>query len=71
MFLLMVISLYTSRVILNALGVVDYGLYNVVGGVVTMFSMISSSLSTAIGRFLTYSLGKKEKDKGFEAGRVL
>ena len=63
MFLLMVISLYTSRVILNALGVVDYGLYNVVGGVVTMFSMISGSLSTAIGRFLTYSLGKKEKDK--------
>lgn len=43
MIILMLISLYTSRVILNALGVVDYGIYNVVGGVVAMFSMISAS----------------------------
>lgn len=58
MLFLMLISLYTSRVILNALGVEDYGIYNVVGGVVTMFSMLSGSLSAAISRFLTFELGK-------------
>ena len=63
MLLLMLISLYTSRVILNALGVVDYGIYNVVGGVVTMFSVLSGSLSAAISRFLTFELGKGDKDK--------
>ena len=52
------ISLYTSRVILNALGVEDYGIYNAVGGVVAMFSLISGSLSNAISRFITYELGK-------------
>lgn len=60
MLLLMLISLYTSRVILNALGVEDYGIYNVVGGVVTMFSILSGSLSAAISRFLTFELGKGE-----------
>ena len=63
MLFLMCISLYTSRVILNALGVVDYGIYNVVGGVVTMFSMISGSLSASISRFLTYELGTGNKEK--------
>lgn len=63
MLLLMVISLYTSRIILNALGVVDYGVYNVVGGIVTMFSMVSGSLSTAISRFLTFAIGKKDIQK--------
>lgn len=57
MLLGMLISLYTSRVILNALGVVDYGIQNVVGGFVGMFSLISSSLSSAISRFLTYEIG--------------
>ncbi len=59
----MFISLYTSRVILDALGVEDYGIYNVVGGVVAMFSMISGSLSAAISRFITYELGKGNRDK--------
>lgn len=54
----MLISLYTSRVVLQALGVEDYGIYSVVGGVVAMFSMISSSLSSSISRFLTFELGK-------------
>lgn len=54
----MVVSLYTSRVILNALGVVDYGILGVVGGFVSMFSIISSSLSSAVGRFLTFELGR-------------
>lgn len=53
MLFLMVISLYTSRVILNALGVNDFGIYNVVGGVVAMFSILSGSLSAAISRFIT------------------
>lgn len=63
MLLMMVISLYTSRVILNALGVEDYGIYNVVGGVVTMFTMLSGSLSAAISRFITFELGKGDPEK--------
>ena len=54
----MVVSLYTSRVVLNTLGVEDYGIQNVVGGFVTMFSIISSSLSSSVSRFLTFELGK-------------
>lgn len=56
--LIMAITLYTSRVILNALGVEDYGIYNVVGGVVAMFSLLSGSLSNAISRFITFELGR-------------
>ena len=54
----MLITLYTSRVILEHLGVDDYGIYNVVGGVVAMFSVISSALSSSISRFITFELGK-------------
>lgn len=61
-FVVMLISLYTSRVILDALGVVDYGVYQVVGGVVAMFSVVSSSLSNAIGRFITFAIGKGDKE---------
>ncbi len=63
MLFLMLISLYTSRVILNVLGVEDYGIYNVVGGVVAMFSMISASLNSAISRFITYDLGVGDFEK--------
>jgi len=52
------ISLYTSRLVLEALGVEDYGIYNVVGGTVAMFSILSSSLSASVMRFLTFELGK-------------
>lgn len=58
----MFVSLYTSRVVLQALGVEDYGIYNVVGGFVAMFSMISASLSSSVGRFLTFELGKGDVD---------
>lgn len=58
MMLLMLISLYTSRVILKTLGVDDYGTYNVVGGIVTMFSVLGGSLSYSISRFLTFELGR-------------
>lgn len=59
----MLVSLYTSRVILNALGVEDYGIYNVVGGFVTLFSLVSSSLSAATSRFLTFELGKGDMEQ--------
>lgn len=61
--IILVISLYTSRVILSVLGVEDYGTYNVVGGVVAMFSAVSGALSSAISRFITFELGKGDKAK--------
>lgn len=54
----MLVSLYTSRVILNTLGIEDYGIYNVVGGVVTMFAFFNSAMSSATQRFLSYDIGK-------------
>lgn len=59
----MLVSLYTSRVVLQALGVEDYGIYNVVGGFVAMFSMISTSLSSSVSRFLTFELGRGDTDR--------
>ena len=59
----MLVTLYTSRVILNTLGVSDFGIYNVVGGVVAMFSVISGSLSSSISRFITYELGHGDINK--------
>lgn len=56
----MLIALYTSRVILQVLGVEDYGVYNVVGGVVAMFQTLSSTLAGATQRFITYALGTKD-----------
>ena len=57
MFFLMVVNLYTSRVILQAIGVEDYGVYNAVAGFIAMFSMLSSSIAGAISRFITFVLG--------------
>ena len=57
MLLTMAVTLYTSRVVLQVLGVEDFGIYNVVGGVVAMFSILSGSLSAAISRFITFELG--------------
>ena len=58
MLITMVIGLYTSRVVLKELGVEDYGIYNVVGGVVSMFGLLSGSLTAAISRFITFELGR-------------
>lgn len=58
MVIVLLITLYTSRVILDALGVEDYGIYNVVAGFVTMFGFLNSSLSNGIQRFYNYELGK-------------
>lgn len=63
MLFLMLISLYTSRVILDALGVEDYGIYNVVGGFVALFAVLSKSMSSAATRFLTFEIGKGDKEK--------
>lgn len=59
----MLVSLYTSRVVLNTLGVEDYGIYNVVGGFVAMFSLVSSSLSASVSRFLTFELGRGDMER--------
>ena len=54
MLLIMGVSLYTSRVVLQVLGVEDFGLYNVVGGIVTMFTFLNGSLAGATSRYLTF-----------------
>lgn len=56
----MLVQLYTSRVVLQALGIEDYGIYNIVGSVVVMFSFISGPLGTATQRFYNFELGKKD-----------
>ena len=58
MLVMMVIGFITTRVMLEALGVDNYGINNVVGGLVSMFSMLSASLSGAVSRFFTFGLGK-------------
>lgn len=62
MFLLMAIGLFTARIVLNSLGVEDKGVYETVGSFVSMMAIITSSLSTAIGRFLTVEIGRADKD---------
>nr|WP_262708777.1 oligosaccharide flippase family protein [Sphingobacterium corticibacterium] len=62
MLLMMGVSLYTVRVVLDTLGVVDYGLYNVVGGIVIMFSFLSGTMSSASQRFFAFELGRKNHD---------
>lgn len=58
MLLSIVVSLYTSRVVLQTLGVEDYGIYSVVGGVVAMFGFLNASMSGATSRFLTFEMGR-------------
>lgn len=63
MMLTMLISLYTSRVILNVLGVEDFGIYQSVGGIVLLLSFVNGALSAGSSRFLTFELGTGNKDK--------
>lgn len=63
MILIMLVTLYTSRVVLAELGISDYGIYNVVGGVVMMFAFLNNSMATATQRYLTYELGKGDSEK--------
>ena len=61
--LILLVSLYTVRVVLNTLGVEDYGIYNVVGGIVSFFSFLSGTMASATQRFFSFSLGKNDIEK--------
>lgn len=63
MAIVMVVTFYTSRVILSVLGASDYGIYNVVGGIVTMMAFLNGALSSSSSRFLTYELGTGNIDQ--------
>ena len=63
MLLIMGVSLYTSRVVLNVLGVDDFGIYNVVGGFVMMFGFLNASMTSATQRFLSFELGLNKLDE--------
>ncbi len=63
MLLLMIVALYTSRVVLNALGVEDFGIYNVVGGVVSILGFFTSSLSNVTQRYINIGLGKEDEEE--------
>lgn len=60
--LIMLVSLYTVRVVLNTLGAEDYGIYNVVAGVVTMFGFLSGAMATASQRYFSFDLGKGDTE---------
>lgn len=63
MLLIMGVSLYISRVILSILGVEDFGIYNVVGGIVVIFTTLCGSLGSATSRYITFELGRKDYEK--------
>lgn len=63
MFFTMGVSLYTSRVVLNTLGVVDFGVYSIVGGIVTLFSFFNSAMTSATQRFLAFDIGKNDLEQ--------
>jgi O-antigen/teichoic acid export membrane protein len=74
MLFVMGVGLYTSRVVLNTLGVEDFGIYNVVGGIVGLFGFLSSTLSQGTQRFLTFHLGRNDFDnleKTFSAALIM
>ncbi len=58
MFVILGVSLYTARVIINTLGIEDYGIYNIVGGIVILFSFINISIKNSFQRFISYELGR-------------
>lgn len=62
MFLIMAVTLYTSRVVLDVLGIEDFGIYNVVGGVVSMFAVLQGAMAVATQRFLNFELGRGDTD---------
>ena len=62
-FITMIVGLYTSRIMLQALGIDDYGINNVVGGIVAMSSFLTGAVSSAIARFITYALGDGDKHR--------
>lgn len=72
--LTMFVALFTSRVVLNALGIEDFGVWGVIGGLVSMFSFINSSLSSSVFRYLAYAIGvgdKAEVNKTYNASLII
>ncbi len=70
----LLVSLYTSRVVLHTLGVVDYGIYNVVGGFVALFGTLNTSLSASMQRFYNYYIGQESTDgvvRTYRTGRII
>ncbi|WP_299006386.1 oligosaccharide flippase family protein [uncultured Tenacibaculum sp.] len=63
MFLTMGVGLYTSRLVLDALGVVDYGVYGLVGGIVTTFAFLNSAMASATQRYLSFDIGKNDIER--------
>ena len=63
MFFIMFVGLYISRVVLKELGAIDFGLYNVVGGVVTLFAFVQTALGNATWRYINVSLGKNDSSE--------
>jgi O-antigen/teichoic acid export membrane protein len=63
MFFTMGVSLYTSRVVLNTLGIEDYGVYSIVGGIVTLFSFFNSAMTSATQRFMAFDIGKNDLEQ--------
>ena len=62
MLVVMMVSLYTSRIVLDALGVEDFGIYNVVGGIVSFFAFVNGAMSNATQRYIAFELGKDIPD---------
>lgn len=74
LFITMVVSLYTSRVVLQAMGFDNYGLYGVVGGVVSMFTFLNGVLSNATSRYITFAIGTGDRNaemRNFSAAIVI
>ena len=63
MVIVLLISLYATRVVLEVLGVEDYGIYNVVGGIITMLSFLNSGMIASSQRFISYELGRNDKQR--------
>ncbi len=63
MFINMLVGLFTAGIVLNTLGITDYGIYNIVGGFVSMFGFLNASMSQATQRFLSFDLGKNDKEQ--------
>lgn len=68
MFIILAVTLYTARVVIRTLGINDYGIYNIVGGIVVLFSFVNISLRSAIQRFVSFELGQSNT---FNAHRII
>ena len=61
MFVTILVSLYTVRIVLAALGEVDYGIYNIIGGIVVLFSFLNHAMNASVQRFLSYEIGRNDQ----------